>query len=81
MLFIRDILLVEFIDVNRFLAMRSPQQSQEVSLEVSRVLANVLLGIFTDELHLSNVALGHGVLLESVFITHLSFWERVSDKT
>jgi hypothetical protein len=73
MLFIRDILLVEVINVDFLLSMRRSQKLQEVALELARVIRDVFLGVFTNQQHLADMRFGLRMAFEAIFISHLSF--------
>ena len=71
MLFVRNIFLVEMIDVDFLLAVRGPQQLQEVPLEVVREAIDVFAGVFAHEQHLPDVGLGLRVAFEAVLVAAL----------
>ena len=55
-LLIVDILLVEVVDINLFLTMRSTQELKEVSLKLPAIILYVLLCILPDKEHLPHMA-------------------------
>lgn len=71
MLLVTDILLVEMVDVDLLLAVRGPQQLEEVALEVVREAGDVLARVFADEQHLPHVRLRLRVAFEAVLVPRL----------
>jgi len=71
MLLVGDILLIEMIDVDLFLPMRSSQLLQKVALELAAEVIDVLAGILTDEEHLPDMGFGLAVALEAILIPAL----------
>lgn len=71
MLLVRDVLLVEMVDVDLLLAVRCLEQLDEVAQELVRILLDVLFGVLADYDHLTNVRLGLRVALEAVLVTTL----------
>jgi hypothetical protein len=71
-LLISNDLLIELIDVDLLLAVRSLKQIDKVVQELSAEFLDMFLGIFADEQHLSYMAFALYMTLESVFIAHLA---------
>lgn len=72
MLLIRNIFLVEVVELDLLLAVRCAEELQEVALELVAVIIDVFFGVFADEEHLSNVRFGLRVHLEAVLVAHLA---------
>ena len=73
MLLIPNILLIKIIHVHFLLAVGGFEELQEVALELVAVLVDVLFRVLADLQHAAHVRLGHGVLLEAVFVAALLF--------
>lgn len=70
-LLIANIHLIKIIHMHFFLAVGGFEELQKVPLELARVFVDVLFRVFADELHLADVAFGHGVLFEAVLVSAL----------
>ena len=73
MFFVRDILLVEVVDVDFLLAVRGAEELEEVALELVGEVVDVFAGVFADEEHLADVGFGLGVAFEAVLVASLLF--------
>ena len=71
MLLVRNILLVEVVDVDLLLAVGGAQQLQEVALEVVREAGDVLARVFAHQQHLPHVRLRLRVAFEAVLVPRL----------
>jgi len=71
-LLIRDVFLVEVVELNLLLAVRRSQELEEISLKLAAVVADELLGILAHDEHLSDVGLRLSVHLEAILIAHLA---------
>jgi hypothetical protein len=72
MLLIRNVLLVEVVELNLLLAVGGSQKLEEVALELAAVVADKLLGVLAHDEHLSDVGLGLCMHLEAIFIAELA---------
>jgi hypothetical protein len=68
---IGDVFLVEPVDLNLLLAMASLEQLDKVLGELVAVVVDEFLGIFTNNEHLSNMALALHVHFEGIGVSHL----------
>ena len=73
MFLVRDILLVEVVDVDFLLAVGGAQELQEVALELVGEVVDVLARVFADEQHLADMGFGLRVAFEAVFVAGLFF--------
>lgn len=71
MLLVGNVLLVEMVDVDLLLPVRSPQQLEKVALKLAAEVVDVLPGILTDEEHLPDMGFGLTVALEAILIPAL----------
>lgn len=71
MFLVRDVLLIEVVHVDLFLAVGGAQQLEEVALELVAEVVDVLAGVFADDEHLPDVGFGLAVHLEAVFVAAL----------
>ena len=69
---ILDVTVVKVIDIDPFLAMRSPQQLDKVVLELSTIIRNDFIRVLSYNLHLSDMGFGESVLFECIFILGFS---------
>jgi hypothetical protein len=72
MLLIRDVFLVEVIELDLLLTVRRSQKLEEISLKLAAVVADKLLRVLTHDKHLSDMGLGLCMHLEAIFIAHLA---------
>ena len=73
MFLIRNVLLIEMVDVDFLLAMGGTQQLQEIALELVGEVIDVFSWVFTDEQHLADVGFGLRMAFEAVFVAGLLF--------
>ncbi len=71
MLLVRDVLLVEMVDVDLLFPVRRPQQLQKIALELTAEVIDVLAGIFADEEHLPDMGFRLAVAFKAVLIPAL----------
>lgn len=65
-LLVGNVVLIELVQINRFLAMGCAQQLHEIFQELLAKVLDVFFRVFADDEHLTNVKLAHGVLFEAV---------------
>ena len=65
---ILDIRVVEMIDIDPLLAVRSAEQLDEIRLELAAVVVDDLVRVCADDLHLTDVGFRERVLFEGVFV-------------
>lgn len=70
-LFESNVFVVELVRADPLLAVRGPQQSDKVSLEVGAVVLDEFLRILADNVHLADMRLGLDVAFEAVCVAAL----------
>lgn len=71
MFLVRDVLLIEVVYVDLFLAVGGSQELEEVALELVAEVVDVLAWVFADDKHLPDVRFGLAVHLEAVLVATL----------
>lgn len=71
MFLIRNILIIEPIDIHLLFAMPRAQQFHEIALKLVGVLVDDFAGILADDAHVPHVRLGGNVAFEAVLVAAL----------